>query len=229
MKRLRLPDGRELCYELTRKPVRNINFRVKPDGVVYVSASGRVAVKRIEQLLTERADFLLAAAQRLSERERQGEITLESVKWLGREFPVRIIASAREKAVLEHDEMRVFSCRTGDEEWLRGLIKSELTANFARLCAELTKEVRAQLTAAGLVPPPTRITIKDMKSRWGSCSYTRGHISINFQLYAYPRETVLSVFWHEYAHYWQHDHSPAFYALVERFCPEYRRWNGLLK
>lgn len=229
MKRLRLPDGRELCYELTRKPVRNINFRVKPDGVVYVSASGRVAVKRIEQLLTERAEFLLAAAERLSERERQGEVTLESVKWLGRGLPVRIIASAREAAVLEQDEMRVFTCRADDEEWLRGLIRSELAANFARLCAELDKQVRAQLTSAGLVPPPTRITIKDMKSRWGSCSYTRGHISINFQLYAYPRETVLSVFWHEYAHYWQHDHSPAFYALVERFYPEYRRWNGLLK
>ena len=229
MKRLRLPDGRELCYELTRKPVRNINFRVKPDGVVYVSASGRVAVKRIEELLTERADYLLAAAERLSARERRGEVTLESVRWLGRELPVRIIANAREAAVLEQDEMRVFTCRADDEEWLRGLIRRELAASFARVCAELDGQVRARLISAGLVPPPTRITIKDMKSRWGSCSYTRGHISINLALYAYPRETVLSVFWHEYAHYWQHDHSPAFYALVERFYPKYRRWNGLLK
>lgn len=229
MKTLRLPDGRELIYELTRKAVRNINFRVKPDGVVYVSASGRVSVGRIEQLLTERAEFLLAAAQRLSEREQRGAVTTHSVRWLGRELPVRVISSSREAAVLERDELRVFSARDGDEEWLRGLIRRELAANFARLCEELNEEVRGRLTAAGLIPPPTRITIKDMKSRWGSCSYTRGHISINFGLYAYPRETVLSVFWHEYAHYWHHDHSAAFYAFVERFCPEYRKWNGLLK
>lgn len=228
MKRLRLSDGREICYELTRKQVRNINLRVKPDGIVYVSASPRVAVKRVEEILTERADYLLDAVERLSKREERGTASLERVFWLGRELPVKIIANSREAAVLEENEMRVFSCRDNDSEWIYGLIMRELINNFMQLCKELDCEVRERLVREGLSPPPTRITIKDMKSRWGSCSYTRGHISINLRLYAYPRETVLSVFWHEYAHYWVHDHSPAFYAFVERYYPEYKRWNGLL-
>lgn len=229
MKRLQLADGREICYELTRKQVRNINMRVKADGIVYVSASTRVSVRSVEEILKERADFLLSAAERLSKREDRTEVTLERVFWLGRELPVKVIENVREVAVLEENEMRVFTCRNNDGAWIYELIMREISASFARLCKELDKEVRARLLQDGLMPPPTQITIRDMTSRWGSCSYTRGRISINLRLYAYPRETVLSVFWHEYAHYWEHNHSPDFYAFIERFYPEYRLWNGLLK
>ncbi len=228
MKTLKLGGGRELTYELTRKSVKNINFRVKADGIVYVSASRAVPVGRIEELLAERADFLLNAAERLRERDNRNEIE-NSVRWLGREYPIRIIQGARETALLEQGECRVFTRHGDDWEYVGRLIRQAQAARFAELCRELDAEVRRELSAAGLTPPPTRISIKDMSSRWGSCSYTRGHISINFRLAAYPRETVLSVFWHEYAHYWHHDHSARFYAFVKRFFPEYDKWNGLLK
>ena len=228
MKTLELGGGRELTYELTRKSVKNINFRVKADGIVYVSASRAVPVGRIEELLAERADFLLNAAERLRERDNRNEIE-NSVRWLGREYPIRIIQGARETALLEQDECRVFTRHGDDREYVGRLIRQAQAARFSELCRELDAEVRRELSAAGLTPPPTRISIKDMSSRWGSCSYTRGHISVNFRLAAYPRETVLSVLWHEYAHYWHHDHSARFYAFVKRFFPEYDRWNGLLK
>lgn len=230
MKTITLPDGRKLGYELTRKAVRNINFRVKPDGVVHVSASSRVAVSRIEQLLAQHGAGLLDAAEKLKQREERSDLSsLESVNWLGKEYPVRIIRNARETAVLDETELRVFTQRSDDEEYLRWLVQRAVADSFVRLCGELNEEVRTALSARGLNPPPTRITIKDMRSRWGSCSYTRGHISINIRLAAYPRETVLSVFWHEYAHYWHHDHSAAFYAFLDEHFPEYRKWNGLLK
>lgn len=228
MKTLKLGGGRELAYELTRKPVKNINFRVKADGVVYVSASRAVPVGRIEELLSERADFLLNAAERLRERDGRNDID-DTVRWLGREYPIRIIQGARETALTEQGECRVFTRHGDDSEYVGRLIRQALAERFREVCCELNAEVRRALSAEGLEPPTTRITIKDMKSRWGSCSYTRGHISINFRLAAYPRETVLSVFWHEYAHYWHHDHSARFYAFVYRFFPEYEKWNGLLK
>lgn len=230
MKTITLPDGRKLSYELTRKAVRNINFRIKPDGVVHVSASSRVAVSRIEELLAQHGAGFLDSAEKLRQREQRSDLSsLESVNWLGKEYPVRIIRNARETAVLDETELRVFTQRSEDEEYLQGLVQRAVADSFVRLCGELNEEVRNALASRGLNPPPTRITIKDMRSRWGSCSYTRGHISINIRLAAYPRETVLSVFWHEYAHYWHHDHSAAFYAFLDEHFPEYRKWNGLLK
>ncbi len=226
MKTILLPDGRQLTYELTRKRVKNINMRVKSDGVVYVSASTRVSIRYIEQLLTDRAEFIFNAAEQLKTRDQRSEITAEKMRWLGKEYPVRVIRNSGERVALEENELRVFTTHPEEaqpilEEWAKD--------RFAELVAELNSQVRQTLQQSGLNPPPTKISIKDMKTRWGSCSYTRGHISINSRLMAYPTETVLSVLWHEYAHYWQHDHSPRFYAFVERFYPEYRGWNGLLK
>lgn len=226
MTTIKLPDGREIRYELTRKRVKNVNMRVKSDGVVYVSASTRVSVKRIEDILTERAEFIFRAAEQLKSRDKRSEISAEQMRWLGREYPVRVLRNFSERVSLEENELRVY---TAHPENAQEMLKQWATERFSALIEELNTEVRSSLQKEGLTPPPTRISIKDMKTRWGSCSYTRGHISINVRLMAYPRETILSVLWHEYAHYWHHDHSARFYAFVERFYPEYRRWNGLLK
>lgn len=226
MKTIPLPDGREIRYELTRKRVKNVNMRVKSDGVVYVSASTRVSITSIEEILVQRAEFIFRAAEQLKSREERSEITDEKMRWLGKEYPVRVIHNHAERVALEENELRVFAAHP---EEAQEMLRKWAEARFAELIEELNAKVRESLQNAGLTPPLTRILIKDMKTRWGSCSYTRGHISINVRLMAYPEETVLSVLWHEYAHYWHHDHSARFYAFVERFFPEYRKWNGLLK
>ncbi|MCH5206162.1 MAG: DUF45 domain-containing protein [Oscillospiraceae bacterium] len=229
MKTLTLPDGRTLTYELTRKRVKNINFRAKENGVVAVSANSRATIKEIERFLIDRADFFLNAFEKLKAREERSEITVRSANWLGKEYPVRIIQNSRECAVIDENEIRVFSRLCDDGEYVLELIKKAAEKRFLALCGELNEQVRAELTRRGYSPPPTRITVKDMRSRWGSCSYTRGHISISRRLAAYPRETVLSVFWHEYAHYWHHDHSDKFYDFLLEMYPDYYKWNDLLK
>ena len=229
LKTITLPDGRQLSYELTRKNVKNINFRAKEDGIVYVSANPRAAVAQIEKFLTERADYFLEAFERLKKREERSEINTSSVNWLGREYPVRTVMNSRECAVIDENEIRVFTRLSDDPEYVLELVQKAVARRFCALCGELDQEVREKLEQEGLTPPPTRITVKDMNTRWGSCSYTRGHISINIRLAAYPRETVLSVLWHEYAHYWHHDHSQKFYGFLLRFYPEYYKWNDLLK
>ncbi len=223
-----LPDGRTLRYELTRKPVRNVNFRVKENGVIRVSANSRVTIKEIERFIAERAEFFFDAFERLRAREESRGIRTDSVRWLGRDYPVRVIESSRECAVIDENECRAFT-RRPDEENLTALIQRAVETCFRALVDDLNAQVRCILAERGYSPPPTRITIKDMSSRWGSCSYTRGHISLNIRLAPYPRETVLSVLWHEYAHYWHHDHSKRFYAFVLEMYPEYYKWNDLLK
>lgn len=229
MKTITLSDGRTLTYELIRKRVKNINFRPKEDGIVYVSANSRATVKEIERFLNDRADFFFEAFEKLRKRSEKSEINTSTVTWLGREYPVHIIQNLRETAVFDESEFRVFTRMGDSSEYVLGLIREAVSRHFAELCRELNAEILNELAAYGLKPPPTQITIKDMKSRWGSCSYTRGHISINVRLAAYPRETVKAVFWHEYAHYWHHDHSQRFYDYLKKYYPEYFKWHEFLK
>lgn len=228
MKTIKLPDGREISYELTRKSVKNINFRAREDGIVAVSANSRVTVKQIEDFLAERADFFFKAFEQLQKRVQENNTNSRLVRYLGRDFPVRVIENSREIAVLDENECRVFTKST-DENYIALLREKAILTRFAALCRELNEEVRERLREKGFVPPPTRITIKDMKSRWGSCSYSRGHISINRRLAAFPRDTILSVFYHEYAHYWHHDHSKNFYSFLLEIYPDYYVHNDVLK
>lgn len=63
MKKIYL-NGVETEYELTRKSVKNINLRIKPDGI-YVSAGRWVSEKYIESFLLSKADFILKAKEKL--------------------------------------------------------------------------------------------------------------------------------------------------------------------
>ena len=228
MKTIKLPDGREISYELTRKRVKNINFRAREDGIVAVSANSRVTVRQIEEFLVQRADFFFKAFEQLQKRARENNTNSRLVRYLGRDFPVRVIENSREIAVLDENECRVFT-KSADENYIAVLVKKAILTRFAALCRELDSEVREHLREKGFEPPTTRISIKEMKSRWGSCSYTRGHISINSRLAAFPRDTILSVFYHEYAHYWHHDHSNKFYSFLLEIYPDYYVHNSVLK
>ncbi len=65
-----------------------------------------------------------------------------------------------------------------------------------------------------------RISIRDTKSRWGSCS-SEGNLNFCWRLVFAPREVLEYVVSHEVAHLRHMDHSPAFWAAVERLCPGY--------
>ena len=73
-----------------------------------------------------------------------------------------------------------------------------------------------------------RVTIRNQKSRWGSCS-SKGNLNFNCLLMLCPPEVIDSVVVHELCHRKEMNHSPKFYAEVCRIFPEYDKWNGWLK
>ena len=73
-----------------------------------------------------------------------------------------------------------------------------------------------------------RITIRNQKSRWGSCS-SRGNLNFNCLLMLAPPEVLDSVVVHELCHRKEMNHSEAFYSEVLRVFPEYKKWYGWLK
>lgn len=72
-----------------------------------------------------------------------------------------------------------------------------------------------------------RITIRNQRSRWGSCS-SKGNLNFNCLLMLTPPEVIDSVVVHELCHRKEMNHSDRFYAEVYRVYPEYDKWHGWL-
>ena len=80
--------------------------------------------------------------------------------------------------------------------------------------------------AAALGRPYARITLRDTRSRWGSCTHDGG-LMYSWRLVMAPDEVLDYVAAHEVAHLAEMNHSPAFWATVARLMPGYdapRRW-----
>ena len=75
---------------------------------------------------------------------------------------------------------------------------------------------------------PTGLKITSARTRFGSCS-GKNSLCFSWRLMQSPREAIDYVVVHELAHIRHHDHSPAFYALIERYMPDWRERMKLLK
>lgn len=74
----------------------------------------------------------------------------------------------------------------------------------------------------------TSITIRDQKSRWGSCS-SRGTLSFNYRLIFAPAGVLDYVVVHELCHLTHMNHSKDFWNMVESIMPTYKQYKNWLK
>jgi predicted metal-dependent hydrolase len=106
---------------------------------------------------------------------------------------------------------------------LRAAIESDLRA-LAR--EELVPRLHSLAAAHGVAI--ARVTIRNQRSRWGSCSRSRA-IALNFRLVQMPPVVSDYVLLHELMHVRQPNHSRSFWRLVEEVCPTFRAAEHWLK
>jgi predicted metal-dependent hydrolase len=99
------------------------------------------------------------------------------------------------------------------ERWYRRAARQEIAPRLERACA---------LAGSSY----SKLTIRGQRTRWASCSRA-GAMSFNWRLLLAPEAVLDYVVWHEVCHLQVMDHSPRFWSLLERWCPDYRehsRW-----
>lgn len=104
---------------------------------------------------------------------------------------------------VNHDQDQVFALLRG---WLRRKARQQVVPQTEALAAELGMKIG-------------KVTIRNQRSRWGSCS-SKKNLSLNLKLLFVSPEQLRYVLVHELCHTVHLNHSPAFWKLVERFEPE---------
>jgi predicted metal-dependent hydrolase len=101
------------------------------------------------------------------------------------------------------------------ERWYRRAARAEIEPRLDRACA---------LSGTDF----TKLTIRGQRTRWASCS-REGAMSFNWRLLLGPEAVLDYVVWHEVCHLEVMDHSPRFWALLARWCPDYRQHSTWLR
>jgi len=99
--------------------------------------------------------------------------------------------------------------------WLKVQAREEITAAAAKWAVRMGLSYRS-------------ISIRDQKTRWGSCS-SRGTLSFNWRLVMAPPAIMEYVVIHELAHLKQPNHSKAFWQFTGQFYPEYKKARAWLR
>lgn len=149
----------------------------------------------------------------------------ETFLYLGRQYMLRIEAT-EEEAVRFYQGRLVVKTLNPSSEQVKELLQ---TWYYTRAKVVLSKLFSQQFVLFNRfqLEKPT-LVIKPMEKRWGSCT-TGGKIILNVELIKAPVSCIIYVILHELCHLVHHNHSGAFYSLLESFMPDWRRWKQLLE
>jgi len=191
---------------------RRLTLRVRPDGPI-LTIPTRLPVRTAESFLREREQWL---------RDRLDTLPQPCIVRPGAMLPFEgrqvHLAAGKGRTRLEAGET---------------LIAAGPDTRFAaRIRAFLIEAARARLTgasdryAARLGVSHSGLTLRDTKSRWGSCT-ANGRLMYSWRLIMAPPDVLDYVAAHEVAHRVEMNHGPRFWALVAEICPDYampRKW-----
>ncbi|MCD8216342.1 MAG: M48 family metallopeptidase [Clostridiales bacterium] len=216
----------EIPYVLTRKSVKNINFRLKADGILYISANRGVSEKYIRELISQNSSHFIEAAKKIAEnREAKTQREAEGgFYFLGRKYDIEAVPSKENYCILK-DRLYVY---TSSEKNIDFLINKFLQEEIKKIYSETVDKIYS-LVKADNTPYPAKISIKKMASRWGSCSPLKGNMSLNSELIKYPIGCLEYVVLHEFTHFHHKGHNRDFYACVEKYMKDYRDFVNILK
>jgi predicted metal-dependent hydrolase len=137
------------------------------------------------------------------------------VRFLGADMTLALERCKDTRVSIEKKTLRVFAPSFEEREIAKTL------QSWYRLEAASRLRERVDYWSIVLGVKSLRLTVRDQRTRWGSCS-ARGRLSFSWRLVLAPLDVLDYVVLHEVAHLREHNHSKRFWAIVSEHCPEYQ-------
>lgn len=203
---------------ITYKNVKHINFTIRKDAVD-VSAPFHFPENQLRRIIRSEKTKIFKKHQALIDDSKY--IPLDSVILFDKTYPIVYTDSLESQF---KDGNLVISKRYKDDNRAiqaiaKELIKSELKHYL---------EERVAYWEEKLDVVCTYLSIRAMKTRWGSCTPSTGRIRFNLYLSLLPKDLIDYVVLHELCHLIEANHQKGFYTLLAKYCPDYEKKRKLL-
>lgn len=201
---------------------RQYRLSLGHDGVAVATIPVRGSLREAERFVERHRAWLERARARQSQRPRSASFwTIGTrVLWRGSLTEIRLAAAGERPAVsLAADVFRLPN--------IEGDLRPVLQQRFLRL-AKVELPARTWELAAATRMGVTRVSVRNQKSRWGSCTLS-GVISLNWRLILAPDPVRDYIIYHELMHLREMNHSGRFWACVEAVFPAWRDAEAWIK
>jgi len=217
-------ENETIKYTIARKKVKRLNLRIR-DGIVKVTAPHYLNEKEIIEFVESKSKWIYENVKKQEKQNKKSDITISDgniILHLGEKYKVKIIKNNKNFVKLDSISEKIL-INTEDTE--NNELKKNILENFQRIEANnyfniILKETYKKVVHLGISYPT--MTIRKMKTRWGSCSYYKNRITINFYLIKESIELIELVILHELIHFIHPNHSKDFYKLHKELMPDYK-------
>ena len=212
--------------ELVRKKIKNIYLRVYPgSGKIKISAPQRMSEVAIYNFAISKSEWLIKQLAKTQSVKRKPHI--ESKKYIsgekhyfaGTAYELKVfIHSAKPRIILTNKVLELY-VRSGSnaakrEKVLNEWYRSQLKRIIPDYISKWENAMKVKVKEFG---------VKSMKTRWGTCNRTAGRIWLNLQLAKYRPECLEYIVVHEMIHLIERKHNKRFYALMDKFLPDWKK------
>lgn len=218
-------------YQLIRSKRKTISISFDKEINIVVKAPYRVSKLQIDAFVKEKEDWIIATQNRLFDvrekklKEMPKLISGDTLPFLGQMLFLTVIREERKtgRVKLVKNRLIIWVPYDADYEFRRSLVerwyRKQASEVFAKKASGFAKQLNVNYKG---------ISVKDQKSRWGSCS-NRGNLNFNYRILMAPEMVCDYVIWHELCHLIHMNHSEEFWLLVNNVCPNYKICKKWLK
>lgn len=212
----------DITVELEKKRIKNMYLRVlPPDGRVHISAPVRMKEEDIKGFVLNKMDWIKQQQMKLQSSQRFQTIcyqTGDKIYYKGRMVVLIVTEKAGRPGVTEHDNLIEMTIKENSSPEQRKKLldrwyKEALFRDIIPLLEGWEKTIGVKTSG---------FTIRDMKTRWGTCNIRTKKVCFNLRLAQKPPECLEYVVVHELVHLLEKSHNRVFKNYLDRFLPQWR-------
>lgn len=212
-------------YELVFTERKTLGIHVYPDSTVVVHAPLGSAEEALAALVLKRARWITQHQREFAQNAPESPlprqyVSGEAYRYLGRQLRLKVIEGTVERVTLDRHYLLAEVRDPEDQAHIGELITRWFHRQAKRIFAERLAQCLPRVEAVGITPPE-HLTIRDMKTRWGSCT-PKKRILLNVGLIHVAPHLIDYVIVHELCHLKELNHSAAYYALLDKVMPDWR-------
>lgn len=223
MKKILSIDGLDIIVKY-RRGMKNIYLRVEKNGEIVVTAPLRTPNYIIKKLVHDNVNELRRWLNNISTTSisRREFKTGEKFFIFGEELPIEVVNSKQNNVIITTE--KIFLLIKNEDENREKIFKKAIRTKLYNKSMEFIKKYEPLMKVEA-----KELRIKKMKTRWGTCNIEARRIWINEELIKYPISCLEHIVVHELTHLLETNHTKRFYDLLEKFYPDYKRNDQLLK